>query len=342
MKPPRGGDDAGTRLRRGDTETRRNGSTESHPASPRLSVSASPAPTTHHPPPDDDEPSRLARAFQAGDRTVLAALHQALRPVMAQALLRYRPRPGAKQRALPTTLERRDLDQESWLILAHLAERWRPSGGSFGGYFRVSFPWALARYVKRHSPNRRSRVVRVLGAERPDVQERLDNSSGADGREWDRDLSWLETLQDLTDRQRAVLSLHLAEGVPFTTLAQALSLTRSTTYRLYQQALKRVQSSPARVGSSTVPVDARSLNLDRQGKLVRLVRAVHDGARPDGQLPNREWLLAKTGLSAWRLRRLLGLLIEAGCIRGRRARNPGRLVYASAQETLGVVGIRRR
>jgi RNA polymerase sigma factor (sigma-70 family) len=171
---------------------------------------------------------------------------------MAQALLRYRPRPGAKQRALPTTLERRDLDQESWLILAHLAERWRPSGGSFGGYFRVSFPWALARYVKRHSPNRRSRVVRVLGAERPDVQERLDNSSGADGREWDRDLSWLETLQDLTDRQRAVLSLHLAEGVPFTTLAQALSLTRSTTYRLYQQALKRVQSSPARVGSSTV------------------------------------------------------------------------------------------
>lgn len=342
--------------RRGDAATRRNADTTpaiersagirrngsaGHPsASPRLPVSASPVlPSTHHPPPED-VPSRLARAFQAGDRTVLAALHQELRPLMAQALFRYRARPGAEPRALPTTLESGDLAQQSWLILADLAELWRPAGGSFGAYFRVSFPWALARYVRRHSPNRRSKVVRVLGAERPDVQEKIDSRSGADGREWDANLSWAELLENLTERERAVLVLHLGGGKTFTDLAQALRLTRPAAYRLYRRALKRVQGSSVRVGSKTVFLDPESLNLERRGDLVQVVRALHDSAQADGCLPGLLWLATRTGLPKHRLARLLSLLAEAGCVRERAPRHSGRLVHTSPEETLAVLGIR--
>ena len=99
----------------------------------------------------EDEPSRLACAFQAGDRTVLAALHRTLRPLMASVLSYYRDRPGM----LPAGLEGGDLAQESWLIVADLAGQWHPKIGSFGAYFRVCFPWALARYIRLNSPSRR-------------------------------------------------------------------------------------------------------------------------------------------------------------------------------------------
>lgn len=298
----------------------------------------------------DDEPSNLARAFQAGDRTVLAALHQSLRPLIATALGRYRGRRGAEQRALPAALECDDLAQQSWLILAALAERWRPGGGSFGGYFRVSFPWALDHYVRRHSPSRRARGVLVLGAERPDVQEQLDLRAGADGREWDGELAWSELLEPLADHERAVLLLHLAEQKTFTVVAQALRLTRPAAFRLYQRALKRVRGSSVRVGQRTVRLDADSLHpsrsdatgFAREGDLLELVRALHAAARPARRLPGRAWLMNRTGLSEKRITRFLALLVEAGCIRDRGPRRTGRLVHASPDETLAVLGIRGR
>ncbi len=288
----------------------------------------------------DDEPSRLARAFQSGDRTVLAALHRALRPLMSSALWRYREPAGRERRSLPATLERGDLAQESWLILADLAERWRPEGGSFAAYFRVSFPWALARYVRRHSPSRRARNVLVLGAESPDVQAQLDLRPGTDGREWDGDLVWSELIEQLSEQERAVLRLHFADQKPFTAVAQALQLTRPAAYRLYRRALRNVQGSSVRVGHRTVLLEADSLNLDREGDLLGLVQALHDGTRPDGRLPGRAWLAARTGLGPRRLERLLLLLVEAGCIVDRGPRAAGRLVHASPEETLAVLGIR--
>ena len=255
---------------------------------------------------------------------------------MASSFGRYRDRPGA----LPTSLERNDLVQESWLILAELAERWDPAGGSFAAYFRVSFPWALARYVRHHSPSRRAKGVLVLGAERPDVQEQLDMYSGADGREWDHELAWSELLAPLTEREQAVLLLHLAEQKPFTTVARALQLTRPAAYRLYRRALKRVQGSSVRIGGRSIFLDADSLNLDREGDLLELVQALHAGARANGRLPGRHWLMAETGLSEHRLTRLLGLLVEAGCVRDRASRRAGYLVYRNPAETLAVLGVR--
>lgn len=283
-----------------------------------------------------DLPSRLALAYQAGDRGALPALYEAVRPLIAAALARYRERPGA----LPAALETSDLAQESWLILADLALRWQPSGGSFAAYLRVSLPWALARYVRRNSPSRRAKGVVVLGAERPEVQEQLDACASDDGRAWPEELAWGEWLEPLTERERAVLWLHLAEQQPFTVVARALGLSRPSAYRLYRRALRRVQGATVRIGGRRVLLDPASLNLERDGALPRLVRALHEGAHRDGQLPGRTWLVRRTGLSEHHIARLLRLLVEAGCVRDRGPRRPGRLTHPSADATLAALGIR--
>ena len=197
---------------------------------------------TERPTSDRDESSRLALAYRAGDRGALSALHRLLWPLMARAIGRYRDWPGS----LPNTLERADLVQESWLILANLAAIWRPAGGDFGAYVRVSFPWVLERYIRQNSPNRRTKRLVMLGTEQPGVQEQVDlqPDPGADGREWDNDLAWSELLEPLSERERAALLLHLADQRTFTDVAQALQLTRPAAYRLYRRALKRVQGSP--------------------------------------------------------------------------------------------------
>jgi RNA polymerase sigma factor (sigma-70 family) len=286
--------------------------------------------------PEDDEPSRLAVAYQAGDRTVLGALHRMLWPLMAPTFARYPARPGA----LPLHLEPSDLRQESWLILADLIEHWDAAGGSFRAYFRVSFPWAVARYVRDHSPRRRSKMVLVLRSVLPDVQRELDKRTGADGRAWDGDLAWSELLENLSDDERMVLLLHLGEQQTFTDLARAMQITRPAAFRLYQRALKQVQASPVRVRGRTVVLGPDNLNLERKGGLVELVRALHRGAQKGRLLPGRVWLVDETGFSEHRITRMLNLLVEAGCIRGRRRRHPGRLVHTTPEKTLAALGVR--
>src|SRR6266516_4694894 len=213
--------------------------------------------------PEGELPGESSRPSDGGERPVLGALHRALRPLMASTFAYYRDRPGL----LPAGLEVGDLAQESWLIVADLAEQWRPEIGSFGAYFRVCFPWALARYIRLTSPGRRARRVRVLDTELPDVREQLDRRFDADGREWYRDLAWFELLDPLTERERAVLLLHLAEQKTYTAVARALRLTRPATFRLFQRALKRIQGSSVRVGKRDVLLDVDSLNLVREGGL---------------------------------------------------------------------------
>jgi RNA polymerase sigma factor (sigma-70 family) len=285
---------------------------------------------------DEDEPSQLALALRAGDQSVLPALHRALRPLMRSAFARYSQRPGA----LPAMLDPSDLEQESWLILADLAQRWRPAGGAFGAYFRVSFPWELARYVKHNSPSRRARGVLVLGAELPDIQEALDLRTGADGREWDGDLAWSELLESLSEMERAVLLLHLGNQKSFRAIGQALKITRPSAFRLYQRALRQVERSGVRVGRQTIDLGARDPNAAGDAELTRLVRALHAGALGTGSLPGRAWLMARTGLTERRLNRLMARLVEAGCIVERSRRRAGRLAHASPRETLEAVGLR--
>ncbi len=285
-----------------------------------------------------DESSRLALDYRAGDRGALSALHQLLWPLMEPAVKRYRDWPGS----LPNVLERADLVQESWLILANLVEIWRPAGGDFGAYVRVSFPWVLARYVRQNSSNRRTKRLVMLGAEQPDVQEQLDlqPDTGADGRAWDGELAWAELLEAMRVRERTALLLHLGGQQTFTDLAQALQLTRPAAYRLYRRALKRVQGALIRVGERRVLLDPGNLNLAREGTLPMLVRLLHDCATTAGRLPGRRQLVERTGLPARRLARLMDLLSEAGCVRGRGRYQAGWLVHDSVEATLLALGIR--
>ena len=71
-----------------------------------------------------------------------------------------------------------------------------------------------------------------------------------------------------------------------------------------------------------------------RGPLERLVAVLHAGAGPDGRLPGRGPVCARAGLSEVRFARLMGLLVERGCVVDRSARRPGRLVHATPAETL--------
>ncbi|MCC7104820.1 MAG: sigma-70 family RNA polymerase sigma factor [Chloroflexi bacterium] len=283
---------------------------------------------------DSDAISALALAYRAGDRTVLEALHRAVQPVIRGSLARYRDQAGA----LPASIERADLEQEAWVILAKLARSWRPEGGSFVSYFSASFPWYLSRYVQRCSPSRRARGIQVFGAEQPRIQEALEATAGSDGREWDQALQYEELMQPLDERERAVLRLRFVEHQPFTKIAQQLRLTRPSVYRLYRSALRHVQNGRVRIGDRTVYMEARSVNFEREGELIDLVFALHEGAN-QGCLPGRAWLQQRTGLSGHRLSRLVGLLVEAGCVVDRERRKSGRLVHPTPAASLAALGL---
>ena len=180
----------------------------------------------------------------------------------------------------------------------------------------------------------------MLGAERPDIQVEIDDYPGIDGREWHHDVACSELIEHLSPKERAVLMLHLIDQKTFAEVGEALQVTRPAAHRLFCRALRRVQGSSVRVRQRTVFLKPHSLNLEREGDLPRLVRALHAGVRPSGYLRGRRWMAARTGLPKSRIDHLMDLLHQAGCLRDRGPRQVGRLVHASPEETLAALGIR--
>ncbi len=265
----------------------------------------------------------LILAYRAGRSELLRPIFDALRPILFTTFKRY----GPGGRPLPALLERSDLIQQGWIILDDLARRWGPAGGDFGAYVRTAFPWELWRYVRAHSPQRRARAVRVDTADHDDLLERVADRTGDDGRAWDGQLITDEMLDRLDPLQRRALRLHLFEDQTFAQVAKALQLTCTGAYREYRRALDRLRLE---AGIDVEPDDASG----SPTTIERLVVALHEGVGPDDRLPGRTWLCARTGISEVRFARLMGVLVERGCVTGRSARRSGRLVHATPSETL--------
>lgn len=269
----------------------------------------------------------LALAHQAGQSGALAELIELLRPLLRTALYRYR----RGSLVLPAPLDLEDLYQQSWLILDTLARRWDPSGGDFPAYVRMTYLWELWRYVRALSPSRRARAVRVDNVQHDTLLDRFDDRAGVDGRRWDDHLIAAEMLSDLDPIARWVLLLHILQDRSFQDVARALSLTQAGAYRAYRRALDQLR---LRAGLELDPDDTLTSEPGAQPAVERLVRVLHEGTGSHGRLPGRAVVCARAGLSEVRFARLMGLLVTRGCIVDRSARKPGRLVHATAEQTL--------
>lgn len=174
----------------------------------------------------------LARRYQAGDPTALAALHAAVEPVVRAAVARV-----ARQ-GLPGAVQAADLHQESWLLLAELARRWQPRPGiPFLAYLGRMFPWALARYLRRQAPERRSRAHAEYSWAHDRLLTALEQRADADAADWDTALYCAELLAGVEPRARAAVWLHAVECRPFSEVARALGVPRATAFDLYRRGL---------------------------------------------------------------------------------------------------------
>jgi hypothetical protein len=169
------------------------------------------------------------------------------------------------------------------------------------------------------------------------VLDRVDDHTGVDGRRWDDHLIAAEMLDELDPIARWVFLLHILEDRPFHDVARALRLTQAGAYRAYRRALDQLR---LRAGLELDPDDALASESGGQPAVERLVAVLHEGTTVHGRLPGRATVCARANLSEVRFARLMGLLVTRGCIVDRSARKPGRLVHATAEQTLA--HLRRR
>lgn len=173
--------------------------------------------------------SALADRYQKGAGDALAPLHEALRPAIAGALARYRRRGG-----FPPSITPEDLAQQTWVILADLARRWKPSG-SFLAYFLRSFPREIHRYYGRSLPNRRTRTAQMLTLPHDDLLIALDRRAGVNPSEEPGPLT--DALMTLPPDQRVALVLRAVEGFDYREIGRALGVSHATAHRLYRRAV---------------------------------------------------------------------------------------------------------
>jgi DNA-directed RNA polymerase specialized sigma24 family protein len=175
---------------------------------------------------------RLAHRYQQGDRAALAALHAAVEPVLRAAIARV-----ARQ-SLPAALQLADLHQESWLLLAELARRWRPRPGiPFAAYLGRVFPWALARYLRSQAPARRSRTHAEYSWTHARLLAALDLRAAPTDGDWDIALDCAALLAQIEPWARAAVWLHVVECRPFAEVARLLGVPRATAFDLYRRGL---------------------------------------------------------------------------------------------------------
>lgn len=184
--------------------------------------------------------SALAERYQQGDGAALARLHEALLPAIAGTLARYGRRGG-----FPSSITTEDLAQQTWVILADLARRWKPSG-CFLSYFLRSFAREIHRFYGRAMPNRRTRTAQMLTLPHDDLLTALDRRPRVDPAEEPGPLT--DALMTLPPDQRVALALHVVEGFDYQEIGAALGVSRATAHRLCQRAVAALNESPLPLG----------------------------------------------------------------------------------------------
>ena len=139
---------------------------------------------------------------------------------------------------LPSTVTPQDLTQQSWVILADLAGRWRPSG-SFLAYFFRSFPREVDRFVLHSRPGRRTKQAHVVAVPHDELLGTADRMPGPDPFA-DRSASWVDEIVSLPVQQRTALLLRTMDGSSFDAIGRALHVSRASAHRLYRRAVARL------------------------------------------------------------------------------------------------------
>ena len=181
------------------------------------------------------EISALADRYRRGEADALVTLHGRLSPAIGRVLARYH------RLGLPPSLTAQDLSQQTWIILAELAQRWRPDG-SFLAYFLQSFPREVQRFYQRALPTRRTRSVevRVLPHDMllAQLERRIDGGSLAE-----EPGALTDALRALPAPLRVALALRAVEGADFEAIGQILGVSRATAHRLYLRAVAALAGS---------------------------------------------------------------------------------------------------
>lgn len=279
----------------------------------------------------------LALRVKRREPGALGALYEALRPIIYRVLREQCRR--ARANGLPAALEIDDMRQETWLALAHLVDAWSPGRGAFAAYVSVTLPWALVRWVKRHSGLRRSEQYGEQSVPHERMVELAALAPGDDGRDWDTSIALRELLAELTERQRAIIGLRAVAGFTQSETAARLHLAHSTVKRDERAARTRLRlgwrpSTPP----ASEPADRPSKPAPARPLLCLIEALVTTRDCRTGTLAGRAVICRTAGLTQVAYGRLMADLVARGVIVGRGEREPGRLDLAKAKALLAGEG----
>jgi RNA polymerase sigma factor (sigma-70 family) len=201
----------------------------------------------------EPEAAALVVRYQDGDPEALALLHDRLGAIILSVLRPYRTV------MLPSAMTYQDVVQQTWVILAELAERWQPHG-SFLAYFFRSFPRALRRYVTVAGAHRGSKHARVISVPYDELLRAADALGGL--HQEPEQLLWRQQVGGLPVDQRVALTMHVLDGESFETIGRTLGISRASAHRLYRRALESVGQT---LSEERLPSE-RSVNGGRGGR----------------------------------------------------------------------------
>jgi DNA-directed RNA polymerase specialized sigma24 family protein len=287
----------------------------------------------------EEEITALALRYREGERALLGELHSRLEPAIRGFLGRYR----SYWRTLPPDIEEQDLHQQAYVALAEAALEWQPErGGSFISYFLSSFPWRIDRYLRAHTPSRRTTRFQLRSVPHDQLLEGLNGMSGLDGRDWDGALAGAELMDALPEQYALVVRLRLGHGLSFREIGSATGASRSAVHEAFGRAVSLLRSAATSEGrgpGAEMPVEGGAGCDVDAGSLRRCVEVMHRLSPGGATLPGREALCRAAGLTWREYRGIMARLRLSGCLVGRRRGSPGSLACATPEETLRRLGI---